>query len=196
MGGSIAGAIASQLFVSARFSGAAAQSEWNTQLISVTILIFVSAWHASLLFPGEKVRFWLWTALPSILLFFPFMLGLHTGFLLFPVLETALMANIRRRWGLWILAYYLGVPFVAIGSITIEATIGLPIATYLANQLTDTLGMPRGTMSGFIGAGDAFGPQVLCDALLAATLAWKMPPIKSEPKPTQTLAEADQPSAS
>lgn len=194
LGGAFVGGMIREFFVSARlFRAGAAQLDWDPQVISAISLIAVSAWHAWLLFRGSWIRFALWAIMPVILLFFPVTQGFYTGFLLFPVLELALLANVRGGLGFWLLARYIGLPLVLVGAYAVTVTIGIPISNFLVGHLTDVVGLPAGTMLGFVRAGSAISPQLVCDALLAATLAWKMPAIKPSQARSQTIV--DQPVA-
>jgi hypothetical protein len=145
------------------------------------------AWQAWLLFRKHPVRFGLWTALPLIQFFIPdpvrFMSYLS---LVIPLLEAAILRNVRQREWAWILASMAGVVFSS-GFAQVGYNIARSQLNSLANSLAADLGSEFGPQVGsLIQSGLFRGVWLLGEVVCAAVLAWKMPPIvlrKSDVEP-------------
>lgn len=179
LGGLIAVSILYQLFGSAKVPGAISQSDWGPRIMWLVPALLGRVWQAWLVFRAEKLRFALWAALPCIHLFFPLTArsAQYAG-LVIPLIEAALLVNIRRHAWAWILA---GMAQVVLSSIGMS--FAFPAGELIVAKLTEAVGTLPGAVTSFLRIGLVQGVWLLGETISAAVLAWKMPPVNSSHPP-------------
>jgi hypothetical protein len=151
-------------------------SGWSDRLFWVIPGVAGHAWQAWLLFRRYPVRFGLWSALPLIQFAILDPRYMEYLGLVVPLLEAAILRNVRQRAWAWILASMAGV--VLSGLFTYFA---YGAAQSLITKLTNEIASNFGSFASTLQIGMYRGVWLLGEALCAAVLAWKMAPVNQSP---------------
>jgi hypothetical protein len=150
---------------------------WGDRALWMLPALAGHAWQAWLLFRQYPVRFGLWTALPLIQLLVPNPLRFmqYLG-LVIPLLEAAILMNVRRRAWAWILASMAGVVLSVLFT-----SFAYSAGRSLITNMTNGIGSNLGPFANLLQIGLHRGIWLLGEALCAWVLAWKMPSAPSAP---------------
>jgi hypothetical protein len=157
---------------------------WNGRVLWALPALAGHAWQAWLLFRKYPVRFGLWTALPLV------QFGAARSIqviqylsLVFPLVEAAILRNIRRRAWAWILASMAGVVLSQLFS-----SFAYGPGQSLITRMTSEIGSNLGPLARLLPVTLHQGIWLLGEALCAWVLAWKMPPVQEVELPVQPPA--------
>jgi hypothetical protein len=164
---------------------------WNQRIIWMLPALAGHAWQAWLLFRRYPVRLGLWTALPLVQLIASDSIRfIQYMSLVIPLLEAAILRNVRQRAWAWIFASMAGVVFSALFTY-FAYNAGQSFITKVMNEIGSNFGPSAG---GVLQMGLFRGVWLLGEALCAWVLAWKMPPVKppfSEPMEIHSISADD-----
>ena len=159
-------------------------SDWKLRAQFTIVPVALAAWQAWLLFRKHPARFACWTLLPLTGIFLPptaKMAG-YMG-LVAPIIHAAILRGVRQRAWAWILAGMAGVilsqlsfwfVYIAGGEQWIDRLVG--------NIVSD----PTNRLAAAMKSGVLRGIWIVGQAISAAVLAWKMPPVISAERVAET----------
>lgn len=180
------GVVALQVFVSIVIATRTLPADpfkitWKHLLPTLVAASAAKAWQAWLLFPKHPVRFAAWSVLPIAEILLPAAFSAtRYRLLVTPLIEAAIIQGVRRRAWAWILAGLGGVVLVEASFWSVSR---LGVYGLIRQALESTFGKGSSlTAMAWAASGIHRGIWVLSEALSAAVLAWKMPPMTS-PRP-------------
>lgn len=175
MGGVIAVSLVYLVSSSAGVGILSPDASWKARLLPLIPALAGSTWQAWLLFRRDRVRFLLWAAMPVVSLFIPFSFQLQ-GYprLIIPLAEAAILRNVRQRAWAWILASMGGVVLVSLAGSTVYST-----AQSFSTKVASEIGVTGGLLPTMLHFGFMNGIWIFAKGIVAAVLAWKMPPVSS-----------------